>query len=73
MGWVHYRLGRYEESLKYLHRAYELNKDGEIAAHLVEVLWITGQQEEARKIWQRAAEKDPNSEHLRKVKERFGL
>jgi tetratricopeptide (TPR) repeat protein len=73
MGWVHYRLGRYQESLKYLHRAYELNKDGEIAAHLVEVLWITGQQEEARKTWQRAVEKDPSSEHLRKVKERFGL
>jgi tetratricopeptide (TPR) repeat protein len=73
MGWVQFRLGNHEEALKYLRRAYEINADAEIAAHLTEVLWVTNQQEEARKIWQTAVEKDPDSEHLRKIKERLGL
>jgi tetratricopeptide (TPR) repeat protein len=73
MGWVQFRLGNHEEALKYLRRAYKINADAEIAAHLTEVLWVTNQQEEARKIWQTAVEKDPDSEHLRKIKERLGL
>jgi tetratricopeptide (TPR) repeat protein len=72
MGWVYFHLSRYEESLKYLRRAYELNNDAEIAAHLSEVLWVTGQQDEARKIWRQAFEKSPTNDYLLKVKERFG-
>ena len=42
LGWVHYRLGNLEESIKHLRRANELSKDPEIAAHLGEVLWVSG-------------------------------
>lgn len=73
MGWVNFRLGKNEEALKYLRRAYDLNPDPEIAAHLTEVLWVTHQQDEARKLWQAAVEKNPDSEHLKEVKERLGL
>ena len=73
MGWVLYRLGQNDKSLEYLRRAYQLNDDAEIAAHLSEVLWITGKQQEARELWQHAIEKDPSNEYLLKFKERFNL
>src|SRR5690606_25724967 len=41
-GWVLYRLGRIEEALVQLRRAYSMQKDPEIAAHLAELLWFHG-------------------------------
>ncbi|HEX5635504.1 MAG TPA: tetratricopeptide repeat protein, partial [Gammaproteobacteria bacterium] len=55
LGWVYYRLGEYEESVKHLRKAFAQFEDAEIAAHLGEVLWVSGQTEEAGKIWQRGA------------------
>ncbi len=61
MGWIAYRLGRYDEALANLRRAMEALPDHEIAAHLGEVLWVTGQEQEAVKVWKRGLELDPNS------------
>lgn len=72
MGWVQYRLGNNAKALEYLRRAYQANPDAEIAAHLSEVLWVSGQHEEAKRIWREAQTKNPASVHLRKLKERFG-
>jgi len=72
MGWVQYRLGNHGKALEYLRRAYQANPDAEIAAHLSEVLWVSGQREEARKIWRRSLAKNPDSRHLRQLQERFG-
>jgi tetratricopeptide (TPR) repeat protein len=73
MGWVLYRLGQYDPALVYLRRAYGLSEDDEIASHLAEVLWVSGHQEEARELWRRALEKEPDSEFLLKLRERLGL
>src|SRR5215470_5408442 len=51
MGWVLYRLGRNKEGLTYLQRAFKMRPDPEIAAHVGELLWTTGQQGEALKVW----------------------
>jgi len=72
MGWVLYRLGNKEEALRYLRRAFSLLPDAEIAAHFGEVLWITGQKEEAQKVFQGALEKDPESTYLKRVMDRLG-
>ncbi|VFM95814.1 MAG: Lipopolysaccharide biosynthesis regulator YciM, contains six TPR domains and a predicted metal-binding C-terminal domain [Candidatus Kentron sp. G] len=72
MGWVLYRLGRYRESIDYLRRALAIQQDPEVAAHLGEVLWVTGDREAARDIWNAALEKAPDDEFLLKVMERFG-
>lgn len=72
MGWVQYRLGNHAQALEYLRRAYKANTDAEIAAHLSEVLWVSGQHTEAHNIWKEALARDPDSEHLRKLRERFG-
>jgi len=71
MGWVMYRMGRYPEALRYLRRARELSDDAEIAAHLGEVLWVTGQREEARRLWNTALDSQPDHKALREVIERF--
>ena len=72
MGWVQYRLGDQVKALEYLRRAYQANPDAEIAAHLSEVLWVSGQREEAKKIWREAQRKTPDSRQLRQLQERFG-
>lgn len=71
MGWVQYRLGNLEEALRYLKKAFEIDQDSEIAAHLGEVLWQMGNVEEATLIWQRAQKKDPGNTTLKDVIERF--
>lgn len=67
MGWVQYRLNNYEEALVHLRRALELFQNDEVAAHLGEVLWVTGEEEEAVRVWQEALELAPDSEILKDV------
>jgi len=66
------RLGDYAKALEYLRRAYQLNTDAEIASHLSEVLWVSGQREEAKRIWREASVKQPDSRQLSQLRERFG-
>jgi tetratricopeptide (TPR) repeat protein len=71
MGWVEYRLGHVQEALKQLQLAYTARPDPEIAAHLGEVLWKSGQHDEARKIWQTALSENPNHESLLAVMQKY--
>ena len=71
MGWVLYRMGRNREALEQLQRAYALRPDAEIAAHLGEVLWAEGKQEEARKVWSGALKDHGENEALQKTVKRY--
>lgn len=71
-GWVLYRLGRHKEALVELRRALTLQKDPEIAAHLAEVLWVSGQREEAMKYFEMARKLDPENRALRRALEKTG-
>lgn len=51
LGWVEFRLGNRARALEVLQAAYTKRPDAEIAAHLGEVLWVSGQREQALKIW----------------------
>ncbi|WP_455206066.1 tetratricopeptide repeat protein [Kaarinaea lacus] len=73
MGWVNYRLGNYEEALLHLRKANEMAKDPEIAAHLGEVLWVTGNKSDALKIWESSLKENPDHDVLLRVMKRFGL
>jgi len=73
MGWVLYRLGRYEESLEYLKRAYALFPDPEVAAHLGEVLWALGEKERATSVWQGALLKSPGHQIVVDTLDRLGV
>ncbi|SEQ94907.1 Uncharacterized conserved protein HemY, contains two TPR repeats [Azotobacter beijerinckii] len=65
LGWVHFRLGELGEAERLLRQAAERVSDHEIAAHLGEVLWARGKQREARKVWAKALEEQPDSAILR--------
>ena len=73
MGWVLYRKGRYDEALEYLTRAYNEFPDPEVAAHLGEVLWVSGNTEAATSVWQGALVRDPQHKVLREPLERLGV
>ncbi|WP_433853763.1 tetratricopeptide repeat protein [Stenotrophomonas nitritireducens] len=72
-GWVLYRLGRKEEALVQLRRAWSLNKDPEIAAHVGEVLWALGQKDEARRFFDEARRLDPDNRALQRAVEALGV
>ena len=65
LGWVQFRLGHLSEAAQLLRQAYTARPDAEIAAHLGEVLWVSGAQDEARRVLAEAAQRDPSNEALR--------
>ena len=71
LGWVLFRLGRTAEALPHLRRAFELQRDAEVAAHLGEALWVSGDKDEARSIWRQGRELDPDNRALKQVLERL--
>ena len=71
LGWVNYRLGNLDAAERYLRLALERFPDHEVAAHLGEVLWAKGEQREARKIWGKALEQQPDSPILRSTMKRL--
>jgi tetratricopeptide (TPR) repeat protein len=70
-GWVQYRLGNLDEAVKLLRKAYAKQPDGEVAAHLGEVLWVSGDREEARRIWAEGREKDAENKVLLETMKRL--
>ena len=70
MGWVLFKKGDTEQALNYLIRAWEAFRDPEVAAHLGEVFWKTGDQSQARIIWEEGLEIDPEHPILRETIER---
>ncbi len=64
LGWVYYRMGETQQALKHLQDAYASRSDPEIAAHLGEVMWSSGQHDEAQKIWRAALKENPGHETL---------
>ena len=67
LGWVNYRLGNLDEAERLLRQALQRFPDHEVAAHLGEVLWANGKRREARQIWAKAIEAQPDSPILRKT------
>lgn len=71
LGWVFYQLGKYDQAIHHLRQAMEKMPDPEVAAHLGEVLWVTGQREEATSVWEIILEKDPENDTVRQTMKRL--
>jgi len=68
LGWVYYRLGRYEEAVKELERAIELRPaDPVINDHLGDAYWMVGRRDEARFQWNHARDLGPDEKELPKI------
>ena len=70
-GWVNYRLGNTEEAIRLLRKALAQVEDGEIAAHLGEVLWVAGNHQEAMQIWETMLKKFPDDPYIQKAMQQF--
>jgi Flp pilus assembly protein TadD len=73
MGWVLFRLGEYEQAINYLSQAYARFPDPEVAAHLGEVLWVSGDTNSARDVWRGALQQDPSHRVLLETLQRLGI
>ncbi len=71
LGWVHYRLGNLDKAAEFLQKAYAVQADPEIAAHLGEVLWKQGKLEEAKKLWASALKEFPENDVLLATAKKF--
>ncbi|HEY1392281.1 MAG TPA: tetratricopeptide repeat protein, partial [Methylibium sp.] len=65
LGWVEYRMGNRAEAARLLRQAYEAQPDAEIAAHLGEVLWVSGERDEARKVLREGRDKDAGNDVIK--------
>ena len=70
-GWLQYKLGNMKSALMYLQKAYEKQKETEIAAHLMEVLWFYGKKSEAEKLFKSAFRASPSDEYLKDFQRRI--
>jgi tetratricopeptide (TPR) repeat protein len=70
-GWVLFKQGKHEEALTHLERAYEKLRDPEVAAHIVEVLWVLDRRDDARTTLENAELLFPDSDMLLDVRERL--
>ena len=51
LGWLEYRVGNLADAIRILEAAFKARPDAEIAAHLGEVYWQSGQKDKAGTIW----------------------
>lgn len=70
-GWILFRQGKFAAALEALQRAYAKQPDAEIAAHVGEVLWKLGREDEARAIWRDAGKAFPSNEALNATIKRY--
>ncbi|HEY8252131.1 MAG TPA: tetratricopeptide repeat protein [Burkholderiales bacterium] len=71
LGWVLYREGDLKGAARELRRAYGGRPDAEIGAHLGEVLWMLGERDEARRVWDESLKAGPENETLQKTIKRL--
>ena len=71
MGWLYYRLGKLDSALSFIQKAYDIQSDPEIAAHLGEILWVQGKKKEAEDIWQLSLQSFPDNEILKETLKRL--
>ncbi|MGF6769303.1 tetratricopeptide (TPR) repeat protein [Paraburkholderia sp. GAS199] len=71
VGWVKYRMGDTSDAIKLLRKAYDMQPNAEIGAHLGEVLWKTGDQDQARAAFRDARKLEPDNDTLVKTLQRL--
>jgi tetratricopeptide (TPR) repeat protein len=64
LAWAEFRSGNLDEAARLLRGAFKERPDAEIAAHLGEVLWQAGQQQEALQMFRESLKINPDNETL---------
>lgn len=71
LGWLQYRMKENALAISTLRHALSVRPDPEIAAHLGEVLWVSGDTSEAKKIWASALKDNPNHEAILSAMQKY--
>ncbi len=71
LGWARFRQGNAAEAEKILKNAYTIQPNAEIGAHLGEVQWKSGQQDQARATFRQAQKLEPDNDTLVKTLKRL--
>lgn len=72
LGWVEFRMGNLAEAARILAAAYKARPDAEIAAHLGEVWWVSGQRDKALSTWREGMLINPENNTLVETLKRLG-
>lgn len=64
MGWILHKLGRHAEARHFLQRAFDTYPDPEVSSHLIQVLWVLGEQQAARTLLNDGLKLHPDNKHL---------
>lgn len=67
MGWILHNTGETTAAIPYLEKANHVGQNNLTAVHLGEVLWQTGDQKGAIKVWNDALKRSPNNQQLIQV------
>jgi tetratricopeptide (TPR) repeat protein len=73
MGWVKFRLGDYAAAVQYLEKSYRVRPEADIAAHLGEVLWVSGQRDAAKEYFKKGLAKEADNATLQETIKRLGV
>ena len=71
MGWLYFRLGKLDSALSFIQKAYDVQSDPEIAAHLGEILWAQGKKKEANDLLELSLQSSPDNEVLKEAFKRL--
>ena len=72
-GWIMLLKGNISEAVSLLEKAFKQTQDHEIAAHLGEALWLSGDQARAKLVWQEGLKDTPNSPIIMDTLRKLGL
>ncbi len=70
-GWLKFKQGDLSQALDFLNKAFALDQDAEIAAHIGEVYWTQGDKDKALAAWQEGDEIDAENKSLIETKARL--
>lgn len=72
LGWIYYRLGRFEEAVAPMERAVELLPvDPIVNDHLGDVYWMVGREREAEFQWKRALSFEPQEAEAERIRDKL--
>jgi Putative Zn-dependent protease, contains TPR repeats len=72
LGWVYYRLGKYQQAVPVLERAVQLKPlDPIINDHLGDAYWMVGRRLEAEFQWRRALSAKPDAKDAKRIKRKL--
>ncbi|MBU6246965.1 MAG: tetratricopeptide repeat protein [Xanthomonadaceae bacterium] len=70
-GWLQYRLGHLDQAIAALRQAWKQRRDADVGVHLGEVLWKSGQHDEANRVFDQVRKLDPDNASLRATLKRL--